>query len=216
MGADHELGQLHHEDETPRHLVTLPAFYMGTTAITEQDVPHSKALDYHRVYNLPARITSAHAIKLAQVLTIDYPLYSFHSNKHIGGEFRLPSEEQWEYACRGTGNGYMQYYLGNDFNTAVLKFVPPDGINGPRPAKSGIPNQNGLYQLLGNMWEWTTSPYTRRYDMAPDERTYPVVRGGTISEGTPSANSYRCRTGFRGIEGLTLPNSIGVRLIVTT
>lgn len=87
-------------------------------------------------------------------------------NQMLGGDaFRLPTEAEWEYACRAgtTGDRYgelddIAWYLGN---------------SGGRPHPLGLkqPNAHGLYDMLGNVWEWCSDlyrfPYYAEYQVDP-------------------------------------------------
>jgi formylglycine-generating enzyme required for sulfatase activity len=120
-----------------------------------------------------------------------------------GRTYRLPTEAEWEYACRG---GTDNIYIGRDtltFNDA--NFSPPDPAKPDRPARwmevgSYPPNPWGLYDMLGNVREWCSDfrgPYK------PEEQTDPtgprtgrghVIRGGGVIDGPARCRvSERCK-----------------------
>ncbi|HOZ45258.1 MAG TPA: formylglycine-generating enzyme family protein [Candidatus Hydrogenedentes bacterium] len=140
-------------------------------------------------------------------------------NAATGKTFRLPTEAEWEYACRA-GTTTMQYW-GDDPEFADLdehawwfgntSAVGQDGVHACGEKK---PNAWGLYDMIGNVWEWCTDWYGPYPDEAvknpggPEEGTFRVVRGGNWECGagpylrsadreSDRPNSVVFRTGFR-------------------
>lgn len=142
-------------------------------------------------------------------------------NAKTGKTYRLPSETQWEYAARAGST--TAFYTGNCINPRQANY---DG--GEEYAKCGKslfynrqtvevgayqPNQLGLYDMAGNVWEWTCSSYAEHYDgseikCSDDAKALHVVRGGSWNfspEGLRSANRSRGKTDDRSF-------SVGFRL----
>lgn len=108
-------------------------------------------------------------------------------------EYRLPTEAQWEYACRGGSKGD---YSG-DLN-AVAWYDSNSG-NRTHEVKSKPPNMWGLYDMHGNVWEWC-SDWNGSYlagaqanPTGPDNGTYRVLRGGSWNSA-----GWQCRSSYRG------------------
>ena len=100
-----------------------------------------------------------------------------------GFEYRLPSEAEWEYACRAGTRG--DYYAA-DLNSIAWYVANSDKKTHPVGGKN--PNAFGLYDMSGNVWEWCQDWYHGNYQGAPSDgsawlggakRQYPVVRGGS-------------------------------------
>lgn len=126
--------------------------------------------------------------------------------KWAGG--RLPSEIEWEYAAR-SGNEAQRY---GELD-AVAWYVDNSGRKGPLAVGQKRPNAWGLYDTLGNVWEWTTGlyPLTGRNDgpnlPASPSGTFFALRGGSWDDAT-----RLIRISVRGrAEGPHRSNSIGAR-----
>jgi formylglycine-generating enzyme required for sulfatase activity len=126
---------------------------------------------------------------------------------------RLPSEEEWEYAARA-GNEAAQYGSLN----AIAWYADNSGRKGPVPVKQKQANGWGLYDILGNVWEWTTGlyPLTGKNDgpNIPSNPSSPfwAIRGGSWGDAT-----RRLRVSIRGrAETSHRSNSIGARCVLDT
>jgi formylglycine-generating enzyme required for sulfatase activity len=97
--------------------------------------------------------------------------------KFFGG--RLPTEEEWEYACRACTT--TKYNTGDTLTKKQANF---DGVD-TTPVGSYPPNKWGLYDMHGNVWEWTSS----RYSEGSENR---VLRGGSWDD-----DAGRCRSANR-------------------
>ena len=105
----------------------------------------------------------------------------------------LPTEEQFEYAAQGSGRKIAGQWASNTWQGIFPSLdTAADGHAGTAPVACYAANPQGLYDLVGNVWEWTSSVYFARHDEAdrrahpggfdptqPDERDVAVVKGGS-------------------------------------
>jgi formylglycine-generating enzyme required for sulfatase activity len=122
--------------------------------------------------------------------------------------YRLPTEAQWEYAARGglsalpVGEGWVgARYAGSDVLETVGWFDKNSG-GSTRPAGLLLPNEFGLYDLSGNVWEWCADWYgaykntTNPDPTGPEQGDGRVLRGGSWDN--PVASAQSGRTACRG------------------
>lgn len=120
-------------------------------------------------------------------------------NAQSGKHYRLPSEAEWEYACRAGGT---QRYCGGRHLDDLAWYGNKKIGKSPHPVATKNPNAWGLYDMSGNVWEWVEDCYHNRYsDAQRDGRSHTsgqcdarVLRGGSWSNDadTPrSANRYK-------------------------
>ena len=100
---------------------------------------------------------------------------------------RLPTEAEWERACRGGAEARKYPWGDAKLTNERARF---DAVDGPVAVGSYEPNPYGLYDMAGNVWEWTADWYARRYyEEAPSENPpgpnageYRVLRGGSWAD----------------------------------
>ncbi|MFZ2160961.1 MAG: SUMF1/EgtB/PvdO family nonheme iron enzyme [Sideroxyarcus sp.] len=174
MGSDNGV-----ENERPMHRVTIKAFAIGKTEVTQaqwQAVMGTNPSNF---------VTCGDNCPVEQVSWNDVKTYIQKLNAKTGKNYRLPTEAEWEYACRA---GTQQEFCGSDnadnvawnsFNSGSFFF------NTPHPVATKKPNAFGLYDMSGNVWEWVEDTYHENYVGAPADgsawegSSMRVLRGGS-------------------------------------
>ena len=129
-----------------------------------------------------------------------------------GRKWGLPTEAQWEYAARGGTTG--RYSFGDDPKDLKKYAVYRDRQT--RPVRSKAPNPYGLYDVHGNVWEWTRDWYHENLTggvdpLQTDPGTFPMARGGSWSWSN-SAQELRSAYRLNGIPGMW-SGIVGFRLV---
>ena len=131
-----------------------------------------------------------------------------------GNKYRLPTEAQWEYACRAgtttpfnTGDNITTSQANYDGNNPMPGYSKGQYRKQTLPVKSFSPNRWGLYDMHGNVCEWCGDWYGENYyssaptrdPQGPSSGTIRVLRGGCWNRGARilrSAVRYRCYPGY--------------------
>lgn len=222
-----EFGESESQKEMPVHLVQVPSFWMGKYEVTQAQWREVSSLpkvninlnpdpSYFTGDNLPVEKVSWHeAVEFCNRL-----------RNYSGLPYRLPSEAEWEYACRaGTGTSF---YFGGTISSDLVNYNGryPYGQsskeiyrNETTPVGSFPPNNFGLYDMHGNVSEWCQDYWHYTYEGAPTDgsawircktRKLTVIRGGSWF------NSARfCRSASRSLEEAKAKSSlIGFRVVM--
>ena len=203
-------------DERPQHTVKVKPFAMSRYEITIAE------------YSKFARSSGRKAPKTGDLSTENHPVFFVSWNDAVaytkwlsvqtGKNYRLPTEAEWEFAARaGSTTAYpWGRRLGSDHAHC---FACETGLDPRHPTKVGRFEANafGLFDMAGNIEEWTYDCYNRNYEGAPSDGTVfeggdcsvRVVRGGAYSSG-PKALRSAARSKFRYDSS---NDNIGIRVV---
>ena len=189
MGATAEQGSDTYDDKKPTHQVTLSSYSIGKTEVTQalwQAVMGSNPSNF-KGSNLPVE----------QVSWEDCQTFIRKLNAITGKNFRLPTEAEWEYAARGGDKSRGYKYSGSNTLSNVAWYYDNSAFK-THPVATKAPNELGIYDMSGNVWEWCSDWYgsyssSSQYNpTGPNSGSYRVDRGGgwNLSAGL-------CRVSYR-------------------
>jgi formylglycine-generating enzyme required for sulfatase activity len=205
-------------DQKPAHKVTVSDFSIGQTEVTQelwQAVMGSNPSEFSGK-NLPVDNVTWEE---CQVFVARLNKLLHESGKLASDKaFHLPTEAQWEYAARGGKKSKGYRYAGSDDINAVA-WTRDNANDMTHPVASKRPNELGLYDMSGNVWEWVQDYYSP-YDGAEQTNpTGPASNTGRVVKRGGSwyyAPEYYFRTSFRyGYYTSISDSSIGVRLCLS-
>jgi formylglycine-generating enzyme required for sulfatase activity len=178
MGATAEQGIEAFDDEKPAHRVTLSGYYIGQTEVT-QELWHSVMGDnpsYFKGAKLPVE----------RVSWEDCQKFITKLNSMTGQRFRLPTEAEWEFAARGGNSSRGYKYAGSNTLDNVAWYCDNSGSE-THNVGTKSPNELGIYDMSGNVWEWCSDWYGENYyaqspsfnPQGPSSGSRRVFRGGS-------------------------------------
>jgi len=181
------------DDEKPVHPVTLDGYWLGKYEVTQGE--------WRRVMgNNPSRFKNGDNHPVEQVSWNDVQDFIRRLNSQSSATFRLPSEAEWEYACRSAGR--PEKFSGSSSVGSVAWYGSNSGGK-THPVGGKSANGLGLHDMSGNVWEWVQdwydsdaySQHSSRNPMYTSGGSYRVTRGGSWSG---NARYSRCayRSGY--------------------
>jgi formylglycine-generating enzyme required for sulfatase activity len=157
------------DDGKPEHRETVKSFAIGKTEVTQAlwKAVMGENPSLHKGDNLPVE----------NVSWDDCQEFITRLNNQTGKKFRLPTEAEWEYAARGGNRGKGYRYSGSDYLDGA-GWYEHNSNSMPHEVASKSPNELGIYDMSGNVWEWTSDSWCDDYDSPRDNPNH-VFRGGS-------------------------------------
>ena len=208
-------------DERPQHEVNVPPFFIGKYPITQEQwraiasrtdlkvdpsAPLRVNLDLNPAYFKDRPDSDRRPVE--QVNWYDAIEFCARLSKLTGREYRLPSEAEWEYACRaGTTT---PFYFGETITGELANYRASETYAGEAkgeyreettPVGQFPPNAFGLYDMHGNVWEWCADTWHDNYDGAPTDGSAWIKNGDDNRSPLRGGSWYyfpnKCRSAYR-------------------
>jgi formylglycine-generating enzyme required for sulfatase activity len=182
---------LHDARRKVRWSVELEPFEIGVFAVTEEQLGELLGITAAHPRRPATGVSWQRAIRFCNAASewegLD-PAYSFEGEDvtwHVDADgYRLPTEAEWEFACRAGSTGPHYGPL------TEVAWTSADGLAAPADVGGKLPNLNGLFDTLGNVWEWC-------WDLLDPARyrDYRVFRGGGFADDAFSVRASTRRGG---------------------
>ena len=173
-GGTFTMGALSQDKEADadevRHQVTLRDYYIGETEVTQElwEAVMGKNRSKHR----------GNGQYPMEYVTYDMCKdFISRLNTLTGKKFRLPTEAEWEYAARGGRHSKGYLYAGSNNIDEVAYTLHNIKERVHKPVGQFKPNELGLYDMTGNVWEWCEDWYRKTPSSKPSSNFH-VIRGG--------------------------------------
>ena len=213
------IGEVGRNDNEIQHDVEVSAFYLGIQEVTQKHYqtvmgknPSNFSKDgggKDKVIGINTDDFPVEQVSWADAMEFCKKLMAMDTRKPSDREYRLPSEAEWEYACRGGASSFQVFNFGDSLSSKQANFN--GGFPYGRAAKSDYlartcsvgsfeMNNFGLYDMHGNVWEWCADWYDQDYyrrtahkdPSGPAHGSERVIRGGSwVGPGQD------CRSAFR-------------------
>ncbi|MCX5980667.1 MAG: SAV_2336 N-terminal domain-related protein [Nostocales cyanobacterium LacPavin_0920_SED1_MAG_38_18] len=231
------------DSERPQHQVNVPTFFMGKYPVTQAQWKAVAALPRvnRELKPNPSHFKGDGSTSLTnhrpveQVSWYDAVEFCLRLSKHTKRQYRLPSEAEWEYACRaGTTTPFhfgetittdLANYRGTD--NEAFKWLGsygqgPKGVYREETTEVGsfeVANNFGLYDMHGNVWEWCQDHWHDNYKGAPIDGSVWISNKESNNERLLRGGSWfydpgHCRSAYRDYGSLALNYyNIGFRVV---
>jgi serine/threonine protein kinase/formylglycine-generating enzyme required for sulfatase activity len=187
--------------ERPAHTVTVETFFLDRNEVINEEyaefVRETNAAAPSN-WNKGKPVFGQEKWPVANVSAEDAKNFAAWRSSRDGVTYRLPTEEEWEYAARG-GDQDSLYPWGNEWENdrAVVKVAFPQTVGSLKDGQ----NRWGVNDLIGNVWEWTSTtfafyPGNKGREVPPEYQTWIIKRGGSFAsdphdKANPITSAYR-------------------------
>jgi formylglycine-generating enzyme required for sulfatase activity len=188
------MGSDENDDEKPKHQVKLQEFYLGKYPVTQEQ--------YQTIMgNNPSNFKDNPKNPVEEVTWNDAQEFCQKLSQKTGKQYRLPTEAEWEYACRaGTQTRY--YFGDNGELLGEYAWYDQNSYSKTQPVGQKKPNNWGLHDMHGNVCEWCEDGWHENHENAPKDGTgwndnhspssSRLLRGGSWND-----EPRNCRSAYR-------------------
>ncbi|HSZ85109.1 MAG TPA: SUMF1/EgtB/PvdO family nonheme iron enzyme, partial [Puia sp.] len=212
-GGEFKMGdKMGYNDAMPEHNVKLNSFYISKTEVTQEEWAAIMGGENPSYFTVDCKYCPVENVSWSDAIEFIRALDSITNEN-----YSLPTEAQWEYAAMGDGKSKNYFSGGNKL--ATFGWFRDNAINETHPVGLKATNENGIYDMSGNVAEWCSDWYDENYynkiaagttnPKGPVEGMYKVVRGGGWD-----CNEMFCKvkTRFKYLPS-TKKSSVGFRLV---
>lgn len=195
------------DDEKPVHSVTLSDFSIGQTEVTQElwEAVMGSNPSYFKGSKLPVE----------EVSWNDCQTFITKLIQLTGQQFRLPTEAEWEFAARGGNSSKGYKYSGSD-NIDAVAWYTSNSSSKTHEVATKAPNELGIYDMSGNVWEWCQDWYNSSYySSSPTSNpTGPTMGSNRVRRGGSWYSIVGgCRVAYRNSYTPSIANDLlGLRL----
>ena len=208
IGATQEQLSSADVNEYPAHKITVPTFYIAKFPVTQNlwesvmgyNMSHFRYKEQDIINNNTIIRTTDKGHYPAESITYDEAQeFVCRLSQLTGLQFDLPTEDEWEYAARGGLKTNNFIYAGSN-DISEVAWYRGNSVKRTHPVGGKCPNELGLFDMCGNVWEWTKTPaHTYSSAIAHDSDIF-IRRGGSwwhekencrVSRRYPSRHSKR-------------------------
>ena len=186
-GGTFEMGSNEREREQPIHSVIVPSFYLGKFLVTQSLFENVMGKNPSHFQGITRPVE--------QVSWEDAELFISCLNEMTKHEFRLPTEAEWEYAAKGGEQSEGYQYCGSD-NLKQVGWYGENSGQETKPVGLLLPNESGIHDMSGNVWEWCKKDRYSDYQNTSDDSTWNIKSDSTanyvVHGGSCFSNSIGC------------------------
>ena len=212
-------------DDEDLHEVTITRpFYLGIHEVTQEEYEKVMGMNpswfspdaggRDQVQGKDTRRFPVESVSWEEAVAFCEKLSALPEEKKAGRSYRLPTEAEWEYACRGGADSSTPFAFGQSLSSEQANF----GGGLQRTCRVGTyqPNAFGLYDMHGNVWEWCADWYGSypqsgtplKDPTGPPKGPARVLRGGSWGAG-----DWLCRSAYRYYEPDSRGSYVGFRVV---
>uniref|UniRef100_UPI0039A4F2DD formylglycine-generating enzyme family protein n=1 Tax=Ornithobacterium rhinotracheale TaxID=28251 RepID=UPI0039A4F2DD len=197
------------DDEKPLHMVRVKDFYIGKTEVTQEL--------YRTIMKKNPSEFNCDFCPVERVSWLDTQEFIKKLNQITGLKFRLPSEAEWEFSAKGGKKSKrFDYSGGNEINKIAWNASNSSGRSHPVSEKE--PNELGISDMTGNVWEWCQDWYEPDYyQFSPKNNPVNTNLGSSrVLRGCSWRNNEdKCRVTYRfGYSPTDRRSNVGFRLVL--